>query len=193
MGRAAAKQAKFNTKSDRKLDRKLHRNFKYFYRFWGSSLDTFGNILASKSRSKFYHNFGMLFCRIPRLQGDCEGTSAPLRRRSRRRGFLQAAPLFAREGIIITPRIAGPRVPSIRASQSIANEISHAVGQRAGELIRIGPSYFWAELNNASHSTSTKSTRKAINFMATPENPAKTCGIRLHIFHYFLMKETKRP
>ena len=33
-------------------------------RFWESFLEAFGSILASKSRSKFDHDFGMLFCRI---------------------------------------------------------------------------------------------------------------------------------
>ena len=36
-----------------------------FWRFWESFLKAFGSILAFKSRSKFDHDFGMLFCRIP--------------------------------------------------------------------------------------------------------------------------------
>ena len=40
----------------------------------------FWDILASKSRPKFDHNFGMLFCRIPGLQREREGTARGLRR-----------------------------------------------------------------------------------------------------------------
>ena len=36
----------------------------FFRSFLGSFLEAFGSILASKSRSKFDHDFGMLFCRI---------------------------------------------------------------------------------------------------------------------------------
>ena len=65
--------------------------FNDFLNVLGSFFKVFGRILASKSRSKFDHDFGMLFCRITgrdaastdrrRIVGGSPGATDPPRRR----------------------------------------------------------------------------------------------------------------
>ena len=82
---------------------RLLRHFNDLFTFWVSFLTTFGSILASKSRSKIDHNFGMLFCRIPG-----RGAASTDRRRA----------VGAPEAQVPVPRIPPRRRPFSRAEGS---------------------------------------------------------------------------
>ena len=91
-----------------------------FGRFWGSLLEAFWSILASKSRSKFGHDFGMLFCRIPE-----RGATLTDRRRT----------VDATEAQVPVPRIP-PRRRPFRARKDPINAYPK---HRKRDLTRSGP------------------------------------------------------
>ena len=64
VGRAAMETRKIRYKINEKLDRKPHRNFDDFLMVLVVIFWSFWKILEFKSRSKFDHDFWMLFCRI---------------------------------------------------------------------------------------------------------------------------------
>ena len=91
-------------------------------------MEAFGSILASKSRSKFGNDFGMLFCRIPERDGTLTdrwrvvgGSSTRLQRRSRCGGSPWAAPLSRAEGSYKRLGSQAPRPKASQASQTRSN------------------------------------------------------------------------